>query len=236
MLYVLLLENNKFYVGYTNRPNGERFLEHFTDNGAMWTKTHKPIEVVYFGEGNLEDEDHLTLEMMKKYGWWNVRGGHWCNVKMTTPPEELMPKLPPTLQEMSTIKESEDMYNCQRCGRTGHTTGDCYATTHKNGQNLENKKQYKPNSKNTRNSTTIEELDLDIDYVVINSNDKNICQKCGRTGHSHDQCYAKTHIEGHYIIKPKKDYSKYRCYNCNKYGHWSKNCPDKESDDSCVIS
>ncbi|KAI8898539.1 hypothetical protein BC833DRAFT_589460, partial [Globomyces pollinis-pini] len=29
MIYVLLLQENKFYVGYSERPIGERFIEHF---------------------------------------------------------------------------------------------------------------------------------------------------------------------------------------------------------------
>lgn len=36
MIYLLLLENNKWYVGYTERKNGERFLEHFKIEGAKW--------------------------------------------------------------------------------------------------------------------------------------------------------------------------------------------------------
>jgi len=31
---------------------------------------------------------------MQMYGWWNVRGGKYCNVEMTGPPAALKPKLP----------------------------------------------------------------------------------------------------------------------------------------------
>ena len=37
MIYVLLLEENKFYVGYSERAVGERFIEHFNYQGSKWT-------------------------------------------------------------------------------------------------------------------------------------------------------------------------------------------------------
>jgi len=30
--------------------------------------------------GGIEEENEMTLRMMDKYGWWNVRGGSWCQV------------------------------------------------------------------------------------------------------------------------------------------------------------
>ncbi len=124
MLYILLLEQGKFYVGYTNRPNGARFLEHFSGNGAGWTKRYKPIEVIEFREGTEADEDELTLEMMRKYGWYNVRGGRWVIVDMIKPPDEIMPKLPLTIQEMEENYRSK--LNCSICQKQGHSDNDCF--------------------------------------------------------------------------------------------------------------
>lgn len=112
MIYVLLLENNKWYVGYTNRINGDRFLEHFDEKGSEWTKLHKPIQVMLFKEGSIDDEKTTTLEYMEKYGWYNVRGGPWCKVSMTEPPNELKPKnLPKPLNKtksyIKNIKEDD---------------------------------------------------------------------------------------------------------------------------------
>ncbi|SPQ96707.1 unnamed protein product (mitochondrion) [Plasmodiophora brassicae] len=69
MIYALLLEQNKIYVGYSARPVGERFIEHFNANG---------------------EENELTLEMMEKYGWYNVRGGCWCKIDMDKCPPALL--------------------------------------------------------------------------------------------------------------------------------------------------
>ena len=89
MIYILQLENNKYYVGWTKRCDGERFDEHFSGIGYEWTKKYKPIQVLKWIDGTKQDEDKITLELMKEFGWYNVRGGKWCKVVMTSPPNEL---------------------------------------------------------------------------------------------------------------------------------------------------
>jgi predicted GIY-YIG superfamily endonuclease len=65
-VYVLILEQDKWYVGYSERPIGPRFLEHFNHNGAMWTTTYRPLQVMEIRPGGLNEENELTLEMMDK--------------------------------------------------------------------------------------------------------------------------------------------------------------------------
>ena len=43
-IYILELQENKFYVGKTNNPNF-RLNRHFNSNGSVWTKKYKPIKV-----------------------------------------------------------------------------------------------------------------------------------------------------------------------------------------------
>jgi predicted GIY-YIG superfamily endonuclease len=74
-LNVLLLEGNKFYVGYSERPVSVRFFEHFNAEGAQWTSLHPPVQVLEIHPVWIEEENELTLTMMKIYGWWNVRDG-----------------------------------------------------------------------------------------------------------------------------------------------------------------
>jgi hypothetical protein len=38
----------------------------------------------------------MTLAMMEKYGWWNVRGGHWTKVEMQSCPQALLEDTPNT--------------------------------------------------------------------------------------------------------------------------------------------
>lgn len=144
-IYILQLEKDKYYVGFTERKDGERFKEHFTGNGSLWTKTYKPIQVIEWRKGTLEDEDRVTLEMMNKYGWWNVRGGKWCSLVMETPPIELYQS---TIPSLVTIVSSfishvinkptyiQSSMHCYRCGRNNHLVKSCYAKTHINGKRL----------------------------------------------------------------------------------------------------
>lgn len=90
MIYVLLLEQDKIYVGYSERPVGARFIEHFTKNGSRWTTTYRPLQVLKIAEGGRDEENEMTLRMMDKYGWWNVRGGNWCRVEMDACPAALL--------------------------------------------------------------------------------------------------------------------------------------------------
>ena len=106
MIYILQLEQGKFYVGYTERENGSRFLEHFSGAGSKWTQIYKPIQVIEWMDGDQEDENRITLELMAKYGWWNVRGGKWCCVDMKKPPNELIPPKPLTLDELILMRDN----------------------------------------------------------------------------------------------------------------------------------
>ena len=43
-IYILELENKKYYVGKTTNPNF-RIESHFNSNGSYWTKKYKPIRL-----------------------------------------------------------------------------------------------------------------------------------------------------------------------------------------------
>jgi predicted GIY-YIG superfamily endonuclease len=83
-LYVLKLEEGKYYVGITSKTPEERFKEH--KNGFMaakWTKKYKPVSIYYtknLGMTSREKAEHIenvTLSRYAdKYGLKNVRGGN----------------------------------------------------------------------------------------------------------------------------------------------------------------
>lgn len=107
MIYVLLLKERKYYVGYTREDDNKRIDEHFNGVGSQWTQKYKAVMLWETRKGELKDEDKVTLEYMKRYGWQNVRGGKWCNTKMKKPPKELMEMVEKELNE-SIIKSFED--------------------------------------------------------------------------------------------------------------------------------
>ncbi len=73
-LYVLLTENNYYYVGMTLYPK-ERITNHFEGNGANFTKKNKPIEVVELYCLNLEDRElAYKQETLKAKEYRNLHG------------------------------------------------------------------------------------------------------------------------------------------------------------------
>ncbi len=82
-LYVLKLEDNKYYVGITTKTPEMRMQEHrLQKRGAYWTMKHKPLKVHQsedLGYTTMEEaerlENKMTRYLMKKYGLNNVRGG-----------------------------------------------------------------------------------------------------------------------------------------------------------------
>ncbi|KAI8897457.1 hypothetical protein BC833DRAFT_41363 [Globomyces pollinis-pini] len=183
MIYVLLLQENKFYVGYSERPIGERFLEHFNYQGSKWTTLYRPVQVLQVLPGGLKEENDMTLKMMDTYGWWNVRGGSWCQVDIQACPPALLEwqrlKLPPPLRQNQPVQSkyrSNVKNGCSKCGRTSHSVKDCFARTNVNGEDLESS-----------------ESESESDTSLF---DQGACYRCGRSTHFARDCYARTDING----------------------------------------
>jgi predicted GIY-YIG superfamily endonuclease len=91
-LYVLRLQDGKFYVGITSKTPGIRMQEHL--NGvrvAYWTAKHKPIEIIHTEDlGIIEKskaekrENKMVRALMKQRGLNNVRGGDLTSVEEYT--------------------------------------------------------------------------------------------------------------------------------------------------------
>jgi len=86
-IYVLKLENDKYYVGQSIDIEN-RLIFHIKGKlGSEWTKKHKPIEEIELIETDFTQvneamflENSITIHYMKKYGWKNVRGGDYCTL------------------------------------------------------------------------------------------------------------------------------------------------------------
>ncbi|PWD01861.1 GIY-YIG nuclease family protein [Pseudomonas amygdali pv. lachrymans] len=87
-LYVLGLSDGKFYVGQAKDPD-RRIRKHFSGSGSQWTRMHPPVkelmrkclEDVDYRAGELA-ENELVLELMRQYGYENVRGGFFSNTSV----------------------------------------------------------------------------------------------------------------------------------------------------------
>ena len=82
-LYVLKLEQGKYYVGITSKSVEARFAQHKNGfAGAKWTQKHNPQEIIFTEDLGVTDkqsaelvENKVTREYIKKYHIKNVRGG-----------------------------------------------------------------------------------------------------------------------------------------------------------------
>ena len=85
-VYVLKLKQGKYYVGYTDDLD-VRLANHKLGLGSKWTQTYR-LERVFklYSNMTVKDEDRITLEMMKKFGYENVRGGSWSQMTLRRNP------------------------------------------------------------------------------------------------------------------------------------------------------
>jgi len=88
-VYVLLLQDGKFYVGNTDNPY-VRLGDHFScsSSSAAWVREWgPPVRVVeMIRNASAEDEHYKYTEYAEKFGWDNVRGGGCCRVLMSHEP------------------------------------------------------------------------------------------------------------------------------------------------------
>jgi len=88
VVYVIECTGDRYYVGTTTDLE-HRLEQHFEGYGSEYTKEHPPERVIMVTEGGQETEKWLTLELMERYGWENVRGYAWSRVEMDRPPTDL---------------------------------------------------------------------------------------------------------------------------------------------------
>jgi len=76
LVYVLQLDEGKYYVGWTNNLFG-RMEQHFNGHGAAWTKKYAPQRCLWLAKGDKPLETKVAARCRKMWGEDNVRGGSW---------------------------------------------------------------------------------------------------------------------------------------------------------------
>lgn len=114
-IYILKLNDNKYYIGKTNRTVKERYQEHLEGIGSFWTKKYKPLSIIKQIENSSPfDEDRYVKEYMAIYGIDNVRGGSYNQ-------EELNGETIKFLKNELRTSNNE----CYKCGSTSHFVSEC---------------------------------------------------------------------------------------------------------------
>jgi hypothetical protein len=199
-IYVIQLEQGKYYIGKTNNPQF-RLESHFNSSGSEWTKIYKPIRVLEL-KPNCDDydEDKITRQYMDIYGINNVRGGSFVSVNLNKSTIDV-------LTQMSNGTNN----NCFVCKREGHFAKDCHLKTNKNTNFVIIPS--KNNNNNKKNTSSMEKIYFVQDYEEndfweddeyecksLKKNKNNCCCfRCGRQGHNATLCYASKHIKGYYL-------------------------------------
>ena len=118
-IYILKLENNKYFINTTKKPHYD-IKQMFKNNtkSPKWIKKYTPkklISIYKFTENN-DDVNILTLKYMKKYGIENVRGGCFSSINLSKYDLYTI-----NLLNYSINKNSQ----CTRCKRFGHKYTNC---------------------------------------------------------------------------------------------------------------
>ena len=114
-IYILQLNNDKYYVGKTNKQLNDRYQEHLDGIGSFWTKKYKPLSIIKQIENSSPfDEDRYVKEYMSIYGIENVRGGSYNQ-------EELNSETIKFLRNELRTSNNE----CYKCGSTSHFVNEC---------------------------------------------------------------------------------------------------------------
>jgi len=229
VIYIIELENSKYYVGKSDNHN-LRIENHNNNLGSEWTKLYKPvrtIDVIHTVDDF--DEDKYTLATMRTYGIDNVRGGSFSQCVLTDSVRDIINTMLCTDKDL-----------CYVCGGSGHFANQCTAlrksptlpvpppVAPSNDKGNKGNKWCKCVSswvskhrvkncklKKVINATgkiivavadaIIEEEEEEKEknnLLSTNNNQKSklLCTRCGRNTHTLAQCYAVKHIKG-YILK-----------------------------------
>lgn len=152
MIYILKLEEGKYYIGKTNSL-ADRYRQHNEGTGSKWTAKYKPINIIDTHPGDGYDEDMYTKRYMSLYGIDNVRGGSYCTIDLS---QETIFHLEREIwsaenkclgcgSDKHIVKDCNGNKNgntsanhCDRCDRIGHTIDKCFANTKLDGTSLPN--------------------------------------------------------------------------------------------------
>ena len=212
IIYVLLCEHEKIYVGRCRRDRAyERYNEHKSGRGSSFTQMYPMKDVLeVFYSDNPQDEDNTVMDLMQNNGIDNVRGGTFSSLQL---PEHQIRTLNDQLRH--------NRGACIRCGKTGHFVDACPERNSRNmnmsGQNTTRREGRGGTRETEASCFTCGRIGHFADNCPTRRTNMNIrpnnarsggqrqgkgqevCFKCGRTGHFASTCFARTTLNGNMI-------------------------------------
>jgi hypothetical protein len=212
-IYILQLEQGKYYVGKTINPSF-RLDSHFNSNGSAWTKLYKPIKMVELVPNCDDyDEDKYTRIFMDKYGVENVRGGSFVSIE-----------LPQSSIGYLTQMKNGTNDKCFNCGKSGHFIKDCTPLHISNAQSV--------SLSTFKNCPQVGVLNVErcknkkevVKEVVKEKDEPCTCPTSYFSRHRRSQCLLLNTITPTKTIKPIKEIEVWCCEYCNKEFSDKKKC------------
>ena len=84
-VYVIVCEDDHYYIGAWGGDVHTRFLQHAEGKGARFTQVHKPLSYSILErcprKKVYKREHEWTLNYVRKYGFRKVRGGNWLSMQ-----------------------------------------------------------------------------------------------------------------------------------------------------------
>ena len=135
-IYVLALEEGKYYVGKTRDLNN-RILAHRNKVASAWTTKYPYVKVLTTYTGDGFEEDKFVIKYMEEFGIENVRGGSYSNIDLTLDQAISIRRALATASNSCIACGYDDHYiqdcktpMCYRCGRPNHLATACQAKSH----------------------------------------------------------------------------------------------------------
>ena len=192
-LYILQLEDDKWYVGKTDDIH-KRFEQHKSGKGSQWTKMYKPIKIERTQPiTSIHDETTTTLDLIKKYGVENVRGGAYCQLELSD-----------EIQRSIKHQLNSNTDKCYKCGNPGHFSNKCSKKEETELWGCE----HCDREFDTKYGAMVHERSCKSKkQTPIPTKQTGKCYRCGRTGHWATSCYARTHVNGDDLDSNDSEYN-----------------------------